>query len=990
MRLFLLLFSILLATTCFTQYKNFNYEYIGTEEGLPYYYCNALYEDSDGYLWIGTTGGLTRYDGINNIIYTTDNGLDDNIIYSIIEDKNKNIWVGTKSGVCRITKSGKIFAYKIGKKNTFISELFISSSNVLFCASEIGLFVFNPTLNRFQKAPFFTNTEPIKTVIEKNNVIWFGGYNGLYKYNQEKNKIKLVIPTLQDTAIQCSLLDYDGRLWFGTNSGVYKQIKQDSFLLINYGKKYGNTFNKLFQAKDSTYIFPSYGGGIYFFKQDTAVEKYDLGQGEIIKNTVGDIVQTKNGTIWLATAEGLIKKTNPILDIIPLFDVEEQIYLGFIVRDNDGVFWIGTAGKGLVKYDYKLNNATLIKVGDDVLENSLTGLYYDKNNDIVYMGNIKGKLLAYQNNKVKEIHIDNFNSQPLHSIYEDRNHNLWLSKARTLFKVTKDGKSEIIKTDTISNFYYTVIEDKNGNILSATAQGIYVIKKDTITHFTELNNEKIGNVRTFCKDKNDFIWCATITNGVWKLNPDDFSAKHFTLKDGLKSNYIDAIAYDTLLNAIWCTTLKGLSCIQLDEKSNVIKIKSYNLPKYYPGLLQFMMLSIYSDSEVGLIAGSGIGLIKYNHKYDKENTNPPSVSLQNIYLFNEKFDFTPYCKKINKNNLPVDLELPYNKNYLTFEYSAVEFNCPEDIKYSVMLEGFDTKWVPMERKNSIVYSFLPYGSYKLKIRAKNNDGLWSKPVEFKFKINKPFYFTWWFILCSLGIIIFIAFYFINKKIKQINQKAEIEKNMIDLELKALRAQMNPHFIFNILNNIQNYVLNKKNIKAVELIGEFSSLIRNILDMTSEKTVTLNKEIEFLKTYINLDLTQYPNKYTYEIIVDDVIDTYNTTIPPMLIQPFVENAILHGLLHKQDKGKLIIKFCLDTEHLICEIIDDGIGIIKSKDSEKIKTKHKSRALNISEQRITEFNKQQNRIKYNIEIIDLSTVEKNKTGTKVIIKMPLNYK
>ncbi len=274
------------------------------------------------------------------------------------------------------------------------------------------------------------------------------------------------------------------------------------------------------------------------------------------------------------------------------------------------------------------------------------------------------------------------------------------------------------------------------------------------------------------------------------------------------------------------------------------------------------------------------------------------------------------------------------------------------------------------------------------MRCCNNQGIWTNtPLSFTFTVTPPIWQRWWFILSELGFIFFIIFAIFRLRLKQLRKEQEREaRTQIEIsknELKALRAQMNPHFLFNSLNSIQHFILNNNDDEAVFYLNSFARLMRMILNNSEKQAVTLNEEINALKIYIELEKMRFSNKFDYEIIVEKNIDGDYEQIPTMLLQPYVENAILHGLTPSEKTGFLKIHFYLENNFIHAVIEDDGIGRRKSAEINKDSYKgHASMGMKITRDRLKLLSDTQ-QTSFKEKIIDLKDSEGNAMGTRVEI-------
>ena len=275
------------------------------------------------------------------------------------------------------------------------------------------------------------------------------------------------------------------------------------------------------------------------------------------------------------------------------------------------------------------------------------------------------------------------------------------------------------------------------------------------------------------------------------------------------------------------------------------------------------------------------------------------------------------------------LKLSYKQNFFSFEFAALNYDHPEKNKYACQLVPFDKKMVQHGTNRVISYTNVPPGNYTLKVRASNNDDVWNeKDYELELIIIPPFWATWWFKTIVVIVIAGAVFLFFklreNRIKKEQARQTAINKQIAEIRMIALRAQMNPHFIFNSLNSIQHFITTQEKEEALNYLSKFSKLIRKILENSRENTVSISNELQLLELYIQLEQLRFSNKFDYHITVDEKIDMENTEIPPLLIQPYIENAILHGLINKNGKGDLWLSLERNNGFLNCKIEDNGIG------------------------------------------------------------------
>jgi len=340
-------------------------------------------------------------------------------------------------------------------------------------------------------------------------------------------------------------------------------------------------------------------------------------------------------------------------------------------------------------------------------------------------------------------------------------------------------------------------------------------------------------------------------------------------------------------------------------------------------------------------------------------------------------------------------ELHHQENNLEINISGVSMN-KSGLQYKYILEGKETEWNYSTNTN-IYYTSLAPGNYTFKVFAMNDSGFWSKiPAVITFNITSPLYTSFWFIFSLifliLAIILLVIFLVSRKKQLRDTILEEEKRKVLISELHALRSQMNPHFIFNTLSSIQSFITKNNSKDAVFYLSKFSKLMRATLENTKKQKVAIKDEIEILELYMDLEKLRLDNKFDYQLIIEEEIDVQFEQIPPMLIQPYVENAIWHGISHKIGNGLIKISFKLVNENLLkCEVEDDGIGRKKAMEmnresSESFRKNKTSLGMSITRERLEIFNSLKNS-KLSINIIDL---EENEIaiGTKIELFIPLD--
>jgi LytS/YehU family sensor histidine kinase len=344
------------------------------------------------------------------------------------------------------------------------------------------------------------------------------------------------------------------------------------------------------------------------------------------------------------------------------------------------------------------------------------------------------------------------------------------------------------------------------------------------------------------------------------------------------------------------------------------------------------------------------------------------------------------------------IRLSYTENFFSIEFSGLDYTNPSKNLYRYKLDNYDAGWVFANAgQRRAEYRKVDPGTYDFLVTGSNNDGIWNQDgISLTIIISPPWWKTWIFQLFLILILVIFFWSVIILRIKTIKRKHEVEKKMLsiekqvfELEQKALRLQMNPHFIFNSLNAIQNFVLINDTDKAVNYLAKFSHLMRMILANSTAAFITLKDELKALTYYMDLEKLRFDNKFDYLITRDPLIDEEFVEIPPMLFQPYVENAIIHGFINSPDPGLLDISLKrLNPGTMLCVIQDNGIGREKAIEiREKSGIKRQPKGMTITQERIEIFNKQ-SRKNFSVKIIDLKNERGEALGTRV--EFTIQYK
>jgi len=938
----------------------------GLSNSTVYY----IHQDSKGFLWFATESGVNRYDGQTFETFTMDDGLSDNEVLQIHEDSKGRTWF--------LTLNGKLSYYY---KNKFYNSENDTLLQKTFC-----------------KASFVSFFE------DSHHRLWFS-----------TNQREIVMINGQEVKVF-----YSDQQFF-TNSFIAEN-NQGEVLIFNRNDIYKFKNNNFIELKTDFYplsfktlIYERPNNSISFISKFGLVELID-GKSflkrkipdEISKSGISNFFLDKSKNIWINTMGNgafILDKTSTK----PPQQLLRGKYITHSILDMDGNIWLSTIGNGVYMLPESARNMTHYTVGDGLTFNSIYSLARTPDKNLV-LGLRNGSLNIITPEKIihKPLNSPQNAYNPIKKLFFDmQNQSIWFSSNNALgeisadfknirylkerdnlifslksFSISKSGKLAIALAagvDILENKNaplifenpnlnhpslhfpfraYTVFYDSDEKLWFSNINGLqYSYKANHIKLYTSIS-ELTQRITDICELPDKSIVCASYGFGVYILK-DSKLIKTITTNDGLGSNICKKVFFAN--NYIWVITGKGISRISKDFK------RIDNFQKENGLLSNEINDAIIDNDSIYVASNSGLSIFRANIEQKEKKSIP--LNLNYVLINNQKIDIS---KKI---------ELNHNSNNLTVNFIGIDFNNPTQIVYEYRLKD-DLTW-NSTTNNIIEFGSLESGKYHLQIRAKGINSYWSKPIILDFSIKPPFWKTPWFILLIVSVftpIIFITLnhFYKNKRLKE-QEKLLAKTKIIALEQQALQAMMNPHFIFNVMNSIQHFINTKDTVMANQLLTGFARLIRKNLEICNKSYISIEEELSYLNLYLSLEKLRFGDKMQYFIDVEHGIDKEETLIPSMLLQPFVENAIWHGIMPKETDGKIRIVIKLKKTNLlhIC-IEDDGIGI---ENSYKLKSNdHISRGMELTKERISLLNKFDAPITLNVE-------NANPTGTKITILIPI---
>lgn len=979
------------------KYDGYHFTIYNVENGLSDHVIHCILEDNEGQLWLGTGNGLNRYDRKTQQFtqYTSLPGDTNNLFYkrvlSLIQTRDGSIWLGTGAGLIRFNKKTEIFTPYLSTgqeyfspRSNYILHLFEDNNRIIWISTSYGLVKFDPQMERSTRyyhipgdSSSISNNNVRYVLQESSGNFWIGTRVGLNYYDTTTQKIKHYFHHKNDPFsisgnwIRVIYEDRSGQIWIGTENAGLNLYDRENDRFI----RFQNILNdKKSLSNDRVYsIFEDNSGNIWVgtYRGVNRINKYANDfvhclqttddNTSLNNNIIWSFTEDNRGNLWLATSQGVnIKDKKTELFSYLLHDPFDKNSIAnnevrtFLYTPGLNCFWFGYWGSGMDKYD--LDTKTITHFTFNPNKNSISGDYI---NDLLL----------------------------------DKSGMIWICAGRGLNRLNPiTGVFETFKHDpndpnTISNdIPICLMEDSKGNIWVGTNDGLnkYIVDENKFIRYKHdpenINSLSNNTIFYIHEDKSGIIWVGTSGGGLNKLNPKTGKIKTYTTDQGLPNNVVYGILDDHEGN-IWISTNLGLSKLYIISEQFV----NYDVKDGIQSN-EFNLGACYKSKDGKLYFGGMNGFNVFDPSDIKYNPNIPVIVISAFRKFNEiqpeeYFDGDT-------------IRLNYDDNFFSFEISALDYNNPSKNKYRYKLENVDNDWINTDANNRLAeYKKVQPGSYTFKANGTNNDGIWSeKDILLTIIIVPPWYATWLFriviavvVISTIWIILYRRFKRIRDKHKVEKKMLEIEKQKFDLEQKALRLQMNPHFIFNSLNSIQSYIVTQDTDKAVQYLGKFSHLMRLILTNSSYKYISIREEVKSIEYYLDLEKLRFENKFNFKLTVDKNIDQEFIQIPPMIVQPYIENAIIHGLLHKPTKGKLEIAFKLNKDSVICTVLDNGVGRQRSMEIDKESgIKRKSRGMLITKARLEILNRQSDD-QFSVLIVDLKDARGIAKGTKVTLNI-----
>jgi ligand-binding sensor domain-containing protein len=987
--------------------------HISEQDGLPDNVVNCFFQDSRGVMWLGTSYGLCSFDGSTIKTVQSKESKDDShkffsmVVNSIAEDDQKNVWLATEGGLTRynlITGEIKSYAFKTDLQGVNQLKCVVYNNGIIWAGGNNGLLKFDIKKEQFvrysndnntsSKLPVWLNNNIRDMLMDKQHHLWIATGNGLWLFHQEAEKFECYDSPDNDSnfdeLLNTVFQDHAGKLWMGCwNRGLKEFDMQKHIIGHEFAKNANSNVASIAEQKniDGTYQFWLAGGLKSFnpvsrtYSENISKQSFNLEGGGVQKTFV-----SRDNLLWVSTDRGVY-----------IMDVTKQLFKQRILSDSA----LSTQGSGLLVEKNRIwigghaeKSLLQLNLATGEIENRSAMVNYKKkeqlvapmvmqihrNNDRLWFATNEGMVVYNELTGVQHAYVHNdkdSNSFPrdfIINIFFTPKGEIWVFPWRKgvwkLDEQTQHFAPVVVTLPTTSenkrlNIDNATADDKGNIWLADLDEGI--IKFDAASHtFKRIVNEQIpeharvSNVVFY----NGKVW-AVEHSIVLNLDPITDKMAYWPMPKGW-----DKYVYSFVIknNILWITSRTGLLSFDIQQHT----FKRYNEAD---GIVN-------NNMDGRIMCGENANIFFVSNNY-LTSFNPSSVlSIKDgstLLLSNVEAN----DKQILFDNEIADI--PYGIRNISFSWALLHYSNPLQNHYYCFLEGADKVWQDAGNKGIVTYNSLAAGTYTFHYKAATSDGQMSREQTIKFTVLMPFWQTWWFRILLFSAVLCSILLVIRNVRNRERRKANLQKQMVELEMKALRAQMNPHFIFNALNSIQECVVMKNTDAAYTYLSKFSKLVRMILDQSGKPFITLQDEMQMLELYVSIEELRFNKGLAYTIECDDASAASFTKIPSMIVQPYVENALWHGLANKDGDKKLNISFVHEQEYLVCKIEDNGIG---REAALQLTTKHiaqkKSMGMKITKERLSLLD-----IKASVNIEDVKDTYGNATGTIVLIKIPYQY-
>jgi ligand-binding sensor domain-containing protein/serine phosphatase RsbU (regulator of sigma subunit) len=807
-----------------------HFSYFSIADGLSQNNVSCIFQDTKGYLWIGTHAGLNRYNGKHFEVFVNDPedslSISDNTISGISEDVEQNIWVATENGLNKYNRETNTFERYFYNKQNPQKSISDNVIHTVYCDNDGNIWIktpesidkINPLTKEIRKYKYDVNlfTKESDNYIhplyqDKQGTLWFGTKEGLGYFDPEADEIifyrhdDFKQSSLSNNEVRCIFEDSYNTIWIGTTHGLNSFNRHTKkFNAYFYNTNSLNTINNIIEGSPGELWLATNNDGLLQFntKNQTFIHYVHSSiENSISTNQTNCIIKDRSDILWIGTRNGLNKldikpkKFTIITDNTNSADAFTNITT--LYANNTHVF-IGTKFNGL--FIYSISNKQSKQFSSQLKnypDSYITSIYPLSNNELLISGDNSFVIYTISKQSYEPItqrypEITEFlkYNKRIRCILKDSQQNIWIGTSNGIYvysistkKIAHYENNANKELRFASGIINTIIEDSNNTIWIGTDKGLtkYNPSSKTFTIVAYTHNLAFQNtsnkVFTLCEDAEKNIWIGT-NAGLFKCNPDTETSTLFTEKNGLPNNQIFAILKHN--NMLWISTNKGLGNYNI--KTNIFK-------RFYPsdGIqgYEFSQNAAWKSPNGTMFFGGSQGVNMFQPDSIYDNPIAPNLEIQKIvyYINNQKVTIAINNKKY--------IRIPWQNNTVSIHFAALEFTQPYKNHYKYIIEGIDKEWHDIENQNQINISNLPSGKYTLKILGSNNDLIWGHERILEIEVDTPIWKTIWALILYVVVFIIVLFIFIESRTSSLKKanKSLTEKQEAALEIAKQKEEL---------------------------------------------------------------------------------------------------------------------------------------------------------------------------------------------------------
>ncbi len=954
---FVFFIEVMLLVSLVSTAQEYIYKNYGAKDGLTNAPVYQMLQDKDGFLWFATGSGLSRFDGKNVKKFTTLDGLPINMITGMFEDSQGRIWliIPYKNTICYYYKE-KIYNQENDsllrkiKPDNYIQAVSENKRKELLLTDSKKIYHIDEQNRVSLVEQKMSETGPVSHLRARewgDFLVCFG--DRLYSTDTKTFRYLQNVPNEEN--LHHLVINDKVTCWMTLNTLNVKS----SYYKKSY-KQFIGSVNTMHLLSDSVLCLNTTRGTILYNLVQQKIEKHFLPNGN-----VSHFLIDNEGGYWFSTLnEGVFRLGSPIFKSIAGRNAAGQKLGVYQLQKFNNEIWAACDMGNLLKISNNESRSVTLTVGGEELGSHLVYSIAAKEDRLAavcgeyvfakgrgdrlthQLGSGSGKYLAWKNDR-----------------------ELIVASSQCLYTMQIDGtkKNTIHWMGRTTCLYY-----RNDSTWFGTYNGLYLMKPDASIIYLGKDIPLLREpIMLIHEGLDGTIWVATAGSGLLGLQNNRVTW-HFSKHNGLNSDQIRCIGIDS--GFIWAGTEKDLNKIPLQPHPVITRYP-------YSDELNSFFNTVLVDKNI-IYGGTPDGIVWFDKK-DTLRSSMCNLKVLGVRV-NEK-----------EKELQHNYFLPYRNNNISFNYAAISMKSAGNMVYHYRLSGLDSNW-KTTTQTSLELISLPPGEYKFELFAVNKFDVKSQPYIVNIVVQTPFWRSNWFMVSALVLTALIAWFIGTLHNRSIIRKDKLrrqaEQQLLDLEQKALRAQMNPHFIFNCLHSIQSFILDNDSEKANKYLSQFASLIRQTLENSLQSFILLAEEIKYLSTYLQLEQMRSESKFEYRIETEAGLPTATISIPVMVLQPFVENAVRHGVQSVNDRTGLInIHFSTNDQQLVCRIEDNGIGRQQAQLQRNSRpAPYRSRGMQLTYERIELINTNSVK-KITVETVDKFNECNEPSGTDVIIRFPI---